>query len=49
MKEYKPPIASRDTEELISIANGTTDEWQQDAINQAIEELKKRDPFIYNH
>ena len=42
MKEYNPPIASRDTEELIAIANGTPDDWQQDAINQAIDELKKR-------
>lgn len=42
MKEYNPPISNRDTEELIAIANGTTDDWQQDAINQAIDELKKR-------
>ena len=46
MTEYNPPISSRDTEELIAIANGTTDNWQQDAINQAINELKKRNITI---
>jgi hypothetical protein len=40
--EFNPPISSRDTDELIAIANGTTDDWQQDAINQAIDELKRR-------
>lgn len=40
--EYNPPIPARDTEELIEIANGTADDWQQEAINQAKEELKKR-------
>jgi hypothetical protein len=40
--ELNPPITSRETEDLIAIANGTPDEWQQDAIDQAKEELNKR-------
>jgi len=42
MQEYFPPINKRDDDELISIANDTTGEWQKDAIDQAKEELKKR-------
>ncbi len=42
MKQYKPPISSRGTEELIAIANGTTEDWQQDAIDQAKDELRRR-------
>lgn len=42
MTEFNPPISTRDTEELIAIANGTTDNWQQEAIDQAIDELRKR-------
>lgn len=42
MIEYYPPISSRDTEELVGIANGTTVEWQQEAIDQAKDELIKR-------
>jgi hypothetical protein len=40
--DFIPPISNRDTEELIAIAYGTTDDWQQTAIDQAKEELKKR-------
>ncbi len=40
---YTPPISDRETEELILIANNTTNAWQEDAIRQAKEELKKRD------
>jgi hypothetical protein len=42
MTEFNPPISSRDTDELILIANGTTEDWQQEGIDQAIIELKKR-------
>lgn len=37
-----PPIAERDTLELIAIANGTLEEWQREAIKQATDELIKR-------
>lgn len=40
--KFDPPIASRDTDELIGIANGTTEHWQQEAIDQAKLELVKR-------
>lgn len=46
MKEYTPAITKRDTEELIAIANGTTDDWQQDAIEQAKVELRLRNVSI---
>ena len=39
---FTPPISDRETEELILIANNTTNAWQEDAIRQAKEELKKR-------
>ena len=42
MTTYNPPISERDTEELIAIANSSTDLWQQDAIDQARNELRKR-------
>lgn len=42
MTEFNPPIETRETFELIAIANGALDEWQQEAIDQAKEELKKR-------
>jgi hypothetical protein len=42
MMEFNPQIQKRDTEELIAIANSTTSEWQQAAIDQAREELNKR-------
>ena len=42
MTEFNPPIEERETLELIAIANGTLDEWQQDAINQAKDELRNR-------
>ena len=42
MTTYKPPIAERETNELIEIANSDTTVWQKDAIDQAIAELHKR-------
>ena len=42
MSEYRPKIAERQTDELIEIANSSTEVWQQDAINQAKSELIKR-------
>ncbi len=43
MTEFNPPIQNRETEELVSIAYGTLDKWQQLAIDQAREELKRRE------
>jgi hypothetical protein len=40
--EFIPPISSRETKELIAIANSSTEDWQQLAIDQAKEELIKR-------
>ncbi len=48
MIEFNPPISRRDTEELIAIANGTIDDWQQDAIDQAKDELNKRKVTRYD-
>ncbi len=42
LTDFDPPIANRKTIELIAIANGTTEFWQEEAIRQAQEELKKR-------
>lgn len=42
MTEFNPPISARETDELIAIANDNTDNWQQDAIEQAKDELRKR-------
>lgn len=42
MSEYYPKISERLTDELIEIANSSTEVWQEDAINQAKFELKKR-------
>ncbi len=42
MTEFNPPIRQRETDELIAIAYGTVDDWQQLAIDQALEELNKR-------
>jgi hypothetical protein len=42
MTEFNPPIETRETLELIAIANGTLDEWQQEAIDKAKDELKNR-------
>lgn len=42
MTEFNPPIDTRETLDLIAIANGIIDEWQQTAIEQAKDELKKR-------
>ena len=40
---YDPPIAERPTEELIAMAHGTTEEWQQEAMDQAKAELNRRE------
>ncbi len=42
MTEFNPPIETRETLELIAIANGTRNEWQQEAIDQAKDELRNR-------
>jgi len=42
MAEYRPKISERLTDELIKIANSSTEVWQQDAIDQAKIELVKR-------
>jgi len=42
MTIYSPPIESRSTEELLSMKYGSTDYWQQDAIDLAKAELNKR-------
>ena len=42
MSEYRPKISERLADELIEIANSSTEFWQQDAINQAKIELIKR-------
>ncbi len=42
-KEYSPPIHERDDDELISIACSVSDEWQKEAIDQARQELIRRD------
>lgn len=42
MTEFNPPIETRETLELIAIANGTLNEWQQAAIDQTKDELKNR-------
>ena len=42
MTEFKPPISTRQTRELIEIKYSSTDEWNQEAINQAKAELIKR-------
>lgn len=41
-KIYDPPIESRDTDELIGIANSNDIYWQQEAREQAREELIRR-------
>ena len=42
MKQFTPPIETRDSDELIVISKSTTDEWQADAIEIAKTELTKR-------
>ena len=42
MIKYNPPINTRETDELIIIANSSTNDWQMDAITQAKNELQKR-------
>ena len=42
MIEFNPPISKRETVELIEIKYSSTDDWSQDAINQAKAELIKR-------
>jgi hypothetical protein len=41
-KRFIPPISERQTNELVGMANGTLDFWQEEAIRQAREELEKR-------
>ena len=40
--EFNPPIIERETIELIIIAHSDTYHWQQEAIDQAKSELKRR-------
>jgi hypothetical protein len=40
--EFIPPVSERETDELIAIANSTTDDWQQEIIEQSKVELNKR-------
>ena len=40
--DFNPPINTRSNEELVFIAHGTTNNWQQEAIDQAKAELIKR-------
>ena len=42
MAEYYPKISERQTDEIIEIANSSTEIWQQEIINQAKVELIKR-------
>src|SRR5690554_3120901 len=42
MNKFYPPFSERETEELIEIAHSSTEHWQQDAINQAKNELVNR-------
>lgn len=42
MTEFKPPISSYDSIELIRIAHATDDKWQPEARRQAKEEFRKR-------
>lgn len=42
MSKFNPPIENRDVNELIAIANSTTEYWQQEAIDIAQNELRKR-------
>lgn len=42
MEEFTPSIHSREVNELIVIASSSTDDWQQEAIDQAKAELRKR-------
>jgi hypothetical protein len=42
MKEFNPPIEERDTDELVIIASSSTNDWQQDAIDIATQELRRR-------
>ena len=42
MSTFDPPMSERDTEDLVAIAHGTTENWQREAIDQAREELIKR-------
>ncbi len=42
MTKFNPPIPERETDELIQIAYSSSEQWQQEAINQAKQELIKR-------
>lgn len=44
MKVFNPPIEKRTNEELIAIANSTTNDWQKEAVEQAKAEIVKRNP-----
>lgn len=40
--KFQPPVESRSNEELIGIANSTTEYWQQEMIDQSRKELYRR-------
>ena len=42
MTEFNPPISERTMEELIEMVYVTKEQWEDEAINQAKEELKNR-------
>ena len=42
MSEFIPPFKERETEELIEIAYSKNGDWQEEAVDQAKNELKKR-------
>jgi len=42
MTTFDPPIETRETDELITISKSNTDDWQQEAIDIAKNELIKR-------
>ena len=42
MSDFIPPFSERTIEELVIISNSTTENWQQEAIDQAKSELIKR-------
>ena len=46
MKEFSPSIESRETDELIAIAHSSTNEYQEEAIELAKIELKRRNISI---
>ena len=40
--KFQPPVEERSNEELIGIANSTTEYWQQEIIDQSRKELDRR-------